>query len=285
MTKSSTGGPSVEEVWRTYMMTGGPPDGMYLPWFRSKRWRPLVRRLPANPRCRMCYYPFDGAGGSLARHLFGIAPSKLNPQLCNQCETFAAQTQGGAEIETSLLFADVRGSTTLAEGMSPAEFSRLISRFYNVTSRVLINANAFIEKLIGDEVTGFFVPGFAGPDHTRVAVQAAREILEVTSGWIPVGVGIHRGSAYIGAVHSGAGVTDIAVLGDPVNVAARLASEAGPGEVLISETARLAAGLPTSGLESRRLQLKGRSEPVDVWVMRVGAAYQEQGHSKMAERR
>jgi adenylate cyclase len=265
-------GAGFEEIWRTYMMTGRPPEEMRAPWFRSKRLRPLIRRLPASPRCRMCYYPFQGAGGSLARHLLGIAPSRLNPQLCNQCEALAQEHPGGAEIETTLLFADIRGSTALAENMSPAEFSRLINRFYETTSRVLFDANALIEKLIGDEVTGFFVPGFAGPNHARVAIRAAQDILDVTRSWVPVGVGVHWGSAFIGSVRSDGGVADIVVLGDPANVAARLASQAGPGEVLVSEAARLAAGLPPDGLEPRRLQLKGRTEPVDAWVIRPPAA-------------
>lgn len=263
---------SVEETWRSIMMTGDPPPSVRGPWYMSRRWKLVARRLPAAPRCRMCYYPFHGPGGSLARHLFDIRPSRMNPRICNRCEMFAEEFPGGAEVEMSLLFADVRGSTTLAESMSPAEFGRLINRFYDVSTQAVIEENGFIEKLIGDEVTGFFVPGFAGPEHTHSAVRSARTILDATRSWIPVGVGVHTGRAFIGSVHSQAGVTEIAILGDAVNVAARLASQAGPGQILITDTARQAAGLEVDGLEARRLQLKGRSEPVDVWVWQGDAA-------------
>jgi adenylate cyclase len=88
--------------------------------------------------------------------------------------------------------------------------------------------------------------------------------------WVPVGVGIHTGMAFVGSVGS-AGVSDITALGDDVNLTARLASLASAGEIFITEAARAASGLATEGLEPRRLELKGRSAPVDVWIMRVGA--------------
>jgi adenylate cyclase len=131
-----------------------------------------------------------------------------------------------------------------------------------------------VEKLVGDEVTGFYVPGVTGPGHADVAVEAARKILKETghgssSGpWVPVGVGVHTGMAWIGSVRSKEGMSDIAVLGDVANVASRLASQAGPGEILISEATRSAANVEKEGLEFRRLALKGRAEPVDAWILK-----------------
>ena len=264
-----------DEVWRTYMTTGTVPTEVPAFWFESKILRPFVRRLPADPRCRFCSYPFHGIGGRLARLLLGIQPSRLNPQLCNVCERFAQRFQGGAEVEASFLFVDVRGSTRLAEQMGPRDFSALINRFYHTVSKELFSHNAMIEKLIGDAVTGFFVPGFAGPDHPRVAVETARSILEATGHanpegpWVPVGAGVHTGTAYIGSVTSAEGLVDIAVLGDSVNVAARLASLAQAGEVVLSEEVRQAAGISPEGMESRHMELKGRSEPVDIWALSV----------------
>ena len=140
---------------------------------------------------------------------------------------------------------------------------------------MLFDTNAFVEKLIGDEVSGFYVPGFSGPGHARVAVNAARKILEDTghrdpSGpWIPVGVGVHTGVAYVGSVDAAEGFSDIAILGDAVNTTARLTSQANPGEVVISEATRLAAGLEPKGMQSRQFNLKGKSEIVDAWVLSV----------------
>jgi len=257
---------SVEQMWRQYM-TNGVPDF-------ERRNRRLFRFLPSDPRCKNCWAPFGGFGGFLVKSLFGKGRSKMNPQLCNVCEQYAEKYQGGAEIELSLLFADVRGSTKLAESMSPMEFSRLINRFYNAATHVMTHSNALIDKIIGDQVAGMYVPGFAGKDHARVAIQAAQELLTATGHsnpegpWIPLGVGVHTGIAFIGSVGSEDGTSDITVLGDAPNTAARLSSSAGIGEILISEAAMSASGMELGELEKRSLELKGKSQPVEVFVLK-----------------
>jgi adenylate cyclase len=267
--------PQAEEVWREYMTTGNMPDYVPAPWFERSMLRPLVKLLPKDPRCKVCLYPFKGIGGALVRTLLGVAPSKMNPQLCNVCERAANHYHGGAEMEVSVLFADVRGSTGLAEHMSPAKFSQLIDRFYHATTRVLYSKNALVEKLIGDEVTGFFVPGFAGKNHARVAIEAGEEILRATGygntagPWLPVGVGVHYGIAYVGSVTSEGGAADVTVLGDTANVGARLTSLAGAGEIMISEAARQAADLDPGEMEMRKMELKGRTDPLEVWIRKT----------------
>lgn len=262
-----------EEVWRTYLTTGHPPAFAGTPWYESAYLRPIIKMLPTDPRCKFCYYPFEGLGGALSRSLLGLGPSKLNPQLCNVCEQYAERYPGGTEMVISILFADVRGSTSLAEKMSPTEFSRVIDRFYKATTGALFRKNALVEKLIGDEVTGFFTPGFAGENHAEAAIQAGREILRVTGHsdpggpWVSVGVGVHTGMTFVGAVSAEGGPMDITVLGDTPNTAARLTAQAGIGEMLVSEAAARSAGLETEGLESRLLALKGREEQVKAWVV------------------
>ncbi|HET9907843.1 MAG TPA: adenylate/guanylate cyclase domain-containing protein, partial [Anaerolineales bacterium] len=100
--------------------------------------------------------------------------SVKNPRYCTGCHFFTTQFPGGAEIELAMLFVDVRGSTTMAETMNNTEFSHLMNRFYEATINVLVQADAFIDKLVGDEVTALFLPGYAGKDHARKAVQAGR---------------------------------------------------------------------------------------------------------------
>ena len=201
--------------------------------------------------------------------------SKMNPRMCNVCEHYAADNLGGAEIELSMLFADVRGSTTLAEQMGITEFSRLISRFYQVSTDVMIQSDALVDKLIGDEVTGLYVPGFAGADHAKIAIEAAKLLLTVTGHtdkdgpWVPVGAGVHTGEAFVGAVGSEQGLTDITTLGDAPNTASRLAGAAAIGEIVVSDDAASAAVLDTSDLEGRSLELKGKAEPVAVHVIKI----------------
>jgi len=265
MTDPSLEGEAVEHLWRTYLTTGE--------FEKERRQRHFFRLLPGTPRCKNCYAPFGGAGSSVVRLLYGKRPSNLNPQLCNVCEQFATRFQGGAEIELSLLFADVRGSTTLAESMSPRDYSQLINRFYNTSTQVMVQSDALIDKITGDQVAGMYVPGFAGPAHARRALQAAQAILRATghgraeAPWIPLGVGVHTGIAFVGSVGSEGGTSDITVLGDAANTAARLASSARAGEILISDAAREAAGVDLGTLEERELELKGKSERVRVRVV------------------
>jgi adenylate cyclase len=267
--------PEVDENWRTYLVDGeiageAMPFGLTIRDFRG-----AMRLLPSSPRCMQCNTPFSGAGGWLVGTMFNQRRSKLNPHLCNICEEYISQHLGGAEVPLSMLFVDVRGSTTLAEGMSSGEFSQLINRFYNAATSVMVDHNALIEKIMGDEVTGLFVPGFAGPNHAQVAIHTAQLVLRAVGytdpagPWVPAGAGVHTGQAYVGAIGSKDGVTDIAALGDAVNTAARLASQAAPGEVVVSEAACAAAGPDACQGESRHLNLKGRTEPVDVRVLRV----------------
>jgi adenylate cyclase len=76
---------------------------------------------------------------------------------------------------------------------------------------------------------------------------------------------VHTGIAFVGSVGEG-DAFDFTALGDPVNTAARLAAAAGTGEILVSKEAADAAGLDTTRLESRTLELRGRAEPLDAWV-------------------
>lgn len=167
----------------------------------------------------------------------------------------------------------------MAEGMTASVFSQLMNRFYKAATDVLIRTDAVIDKLVGDEVIGLYLPLFTGPNHARPAVLAAQELLLVTGHadehgpWLPIGIGVHTGLAFVGTV-SGAEdtVSDITALGDNVNVTARLASVAAPGEAIISEVAYAASCVDLGELEHRQLELRGKSQPVPARVMRVSEA-------------
>ncbi len=254
---------TVEEYWHAVL--SGVHPGL-------RTGRRFFRLIPRSPRCKLCNAPFAGFGAPFM-WLLGKRPSDKNPSFCGDC--LLKTPLGGAEIEASLLSADVRGSTGLAERLSPSEYTRLMNRFYAVATEVLIRTDALIHQFVGDEAIGVYIPGFAGPGHAHLAVHAAQELLRATGHsdpggpWLPVGIGVHTGITFVGAVGSEGVVSDVRALGDSVNTTARLASAAGPGEVLISEPAWKAAGLTPTGLEQRHLKLKGRSESVDVQVLRV----------------
>jgi adenylate cyclase len=196
--------------------------------------------------------------------------------MCNSCEMYARKHPGGAEVELTMLFADIRGSTALAESLGTAAFTQLIDRFYRAATDVLFTTDAMINRLLGDEIVALFLPGYVGKDHAARAVETAQALLRATGHgepggpWVPVGAGIHTGRAFVGTVGTPGSATDFAALGDNVNLTARLAAAAGAGEILVSDATHEAAHL-SGDLERRTLSVKGKTEPAGVWVVEAGA--------------
>jgi adenylate cyclase len=254
-----------EAFWRDYLTRG---DAM------ERRVRRVFRVLPHEPRCQLCASPFAGPVAPLMRAL-GKRPADKNPRVCQSCFNFIAKHHGGAEIEATFLFADIRGSTTLAEHLSASEFHALIDRFYATASKVVFDHDGSVDKFVGDEVVAMFFPFVSGDRHAAHAVQAAEALLRATGHadpggpWAPVGAGVHTGLAWIGAVGDESH-TEITALGDAVNTTARLAAAAAAGEVLVTLAAARQAGLDP-GLEPRALDLKGKASPTEVVALHVGA--------------
>ena len=231
----------------------------------------LMRRLPSEPRCRLCRAPYGGIGGRIMRRV-GFGPSRKNPSLCNTC--FEKAPMGGVEMEIGVLFADVRGFTSLAETMPPAQVAELLNRFYAAAASVL-NRSAVIDKLVGDEVMALYIPQLLGRHWEDELVRDARELLSAvgfgtTAGpWLKLGVGLDIGRAFVGNVGSGE-VKDFTALGDVVNTAARLQSSALAGQVVLSErlfgrlSPQAAAG--TAG----NVPLKGKQQAEPVRVIELG---------------
>jgi adenylate cyclase len=249
------------------LLTGDNPAALAL--------RRVFRRVPRGPNCKICAAPFSGPGGAVLRHL-GFARYAGNPTLCNWCikdlQKMGAQ---GAEIPVSLLFADIRGSTGIGERLSASEFRAFLSRFYRLASEAVLAHDGVVDKFVGDEVIGLFFRGISGDDHQAAALGAGRDLLAragrdtaTGSGPIPVGAAVHTGMAFVGSTAEEDIVSDFTALGDTVNTTARLASEAGSGELLLSLEAAQAAAADTSGLEERTIAVRGRAEPITVVVMR-----------------
>ena len=151
----------LEEVWYWYL-TGQNKTGFSRTYERQVALIHTYARLfPGKPRCLECDRPLFGWGSRLGR----TRPASFSPRLCNDCEQAMRAEEGGAEVELSLLFADVRGSTALAEQMPATEYKQLIQRFYQAAGEVLIEHNALVNRLMGDQVIGLFVPRFAGTAH------------------------------------------------------------------------------------------------------------------------
>ncbi len=259
--------PEAEEIWRGILMGTHP---------RYRSARALYKHFPGEPRCKMCAVPFAGPFAPIMR-LRGRGRWAKNPKYCGMCFSLLSNVRGGAEIPCTLLFADVRGSTELAERVSSSEFSRLLNRFYDTAGRITVDNDGIVDKFVGDEVMAIFIPALVQERHAARAIATAQEIMRAVEQLgprgdeaLPIGIGIQTGNAFVGAVGV-APHTELTALGDVVNTAARLASAAAAGEILVSREAAEAAGVELGPLEHRSLELKGKSAPTDVVVLTAAA--------------
>jgi adenylate cyclase len=262
MTTGQTDGDN-EAFWRDFLTHGDPGE---------QQKRRLFKRIPRSPRCRLCAAPFAGPGATLMR-AFGRRQATQNPTVCSVCFTFVSAHHGGAEIPITMLFADIRGSTTLAEGMTAGEYRGLLDRFYAVATEVVFDNDGTVDKFVGDELVAFFIPLLSGTEHARQGVAAGRDLLRATGHadaggpWVPIGAGVHTATTWFGAVGQPPHV-ELTALGDPVNTTARLASVAVAGEMLVTTAAATAAGLDPE-LPRRHLELKGKHDLTEVVTLRV----------------
>jgi adenylate cyclase len=244
---------SNETWWREYLLRGHRSEGVA---------RKIFPFLPAPPRCKVCYVPFGGIVGKMLGAV-GWAPSRKNPHLCSRCcDRLPA---GGAEIEIAVFFADVRGYTTVAEKLPPAQLAQAMQQFYQIAVQAVISHDGLVDKLLGDAVMALFVPGVAGADYRRQAIRVAAQLARDLPS-LPIGIGIHAGLAYVGNLGSHQ-VVDLTAIGDTVNIASRLQSVAAAGELLITEEMAALAVENFRNLESRVVRLKGKEQPMTVRVL------------------
>ena len=246
---------ATSQMWHKVLTEG------HAPLVRGRR---VFRHLPSEPRCKVCNNPFGGVAGRVLAAA-GFNPSRKNPNLCTRC--CDALPAGGAEVDVAVLFADVRGSTALAERASAADFAGLLNRFYSVATRTLLHHDAIIDKLVGDEVMAFFVRGISGPDYRGRAVEAGLDLMRAVGygtgePWLELGAAVNAGIAYVGNV--GTAVMDFTALGDTVNVAARMQQHAAGGELLVAQGV---ADDMTANAPRRTLSLRGREEPLDAFLV------------------
>ncbi|HET9672810.1 MAG TPA: adenylate/guanylate cyclase domain-containing protein [Actinomycetota bacterium] len=250
-----------EEQWRSVIEGTDPVV------HKNRRIRGAI---PTDPRCRLCYTPFRGPGGFLLRRLSSAnQPWDKNPTLCRRCVlNLSAFEVVGSEVSSSFLFADIRRSSDLARRLGTRSFTLLMQRFYATATEVLFAHQALLDKIVGDEVVGFFLPFMTGERHAAAAVRTARDLFRAVGygsdegPWVTLGAGVHTGPAFVGWISRGE-ASEFTALGDTINVAAHLAAQAGPGEILVTEAVRAAVG--GEAVERRHLSLKGHE--VDAFVL------------------
>ena len=239
--------------------------------FPQRFGRRLFSLVPSALRCKFCNAPFRGKYAGVFGKI-GYTPSRKNPNICERCIERAPE--GGALVPVSVLFADVRGYTSIAEQLSSVETTALLHRFYGAASGALLAHDAILGQIAGDEVMAIFVPGLAGSSFPRQAVQAAGALLRgigygtPAGSWLEVGVGICTGEEYVGNV-GGGGFKDFTAIGDITNTAARLQASASGGEILMCGATYEAVASAYPVAEPRQLQLKGKRSTVQSFRIRI----------------
>jgi adenylate cyclase len=183
---------------------------------------------------------------------------------------------GGVEMQIGVLFADVRGFTSLAEAMAPNDVAALLNRFYRSAAEVL-GRSALIDKLVGDEVMALYIPMLLGEHWEDQMLRDASDLLaavgfgSAAGPWLQLGVGMDVGRAFVGNVGSG-DVKDFTALGDVVNTAARLQSSAAAGQIVLSERLFTRLSESAAGARSKNVTLKGKREAEPVRMIEFGAS-------------
>jgi adenylate cyclase len=229
--------------------------------------RRLFGLLPSPWRCKFCNAPFRGPYAGAVKRI-GYSPSRKNPQLCARCIERAPE--GGAIVPLTVLFADVRGYTSICEKLPAVEVHEFLQRFYGTASAALLGQAGLLGQIAGDEVMGLFVPGIAGSQYRRKAVEASRSLARAVrytdsaAGSLAVGIGVASGEEFVGNV-GGGGYKDFTAVGDVTNTAARLTSVARDGEIIIDAPTYEEVSRAYPDAEPRQLRLKGKLEPVEAF--------------------
>jgi adenylate cyclase len=196
----------------------------------------------------------------------------LSPAISRKITAEAADIRlGGESQRITLLFADVRGFTTMAETMKPREAVEVLNEFFARMTNVIFEHDGTLDKYLGDGLMALFGAPFALQNDAEAAVRAAVNMqkslaeLNKISGKPPlnIGIGIHTGEAVVGFLGTERRM-DYTAIGDTVNVAARLTSQAGPGQIVISNATHSQLGREIPCCPLSAMKLKGRAEPIDV---------------------
>jgi adenylate cyclase len=202
------------------------------------------------------------------------------PQLAARIAHSADATKlGGEKRQVVVLFSDIRGFTALSETMNPDAMASLLTEYFTEMVECVFRHDGTLDKFIGDAVMAQWGAPLGNPDDADRAMRSALDMMEalrtLNARWrdegrptLEIGIGLNQGEAFAGNIGSERRL-EFTVIGDTVNTASRLCSAAGPGEILISEEMRRALSAPPPLAECPPMELKGKSQPVPVFLVKA----------------
>ncbi|MEF3302612.1 CHASE2 domain-containing protein [Paenibacillus sp. GYB003] len=183
---------------------------------------------------------------------------------------------GGERMDISLMFVDIRGFTTLSEKLEPEQVIQFLNEYLDVCTKAIFKYNGTLDKFIGDGVMAIFGAPVRYDNHAEMAVRAALEMKKQTAALeqrlmeklgftVRFGIGINCGPAIVGNIGSEELRLDYTAIGDTVNLAARLESNAKPGQILISEPIYERVGQLFEIESMGEIKVKGKELPVTIY--------------------
>jgi adenylate cyclase len=200
----------------------------------------------------------------------------LSPNLVDQIVSGALTLdQAGASREVTMLFADIRGFTSMSERHTPEEMVETLNNYFEFMVDVLFKHGGTLDKYVGDEIIGLFGAPVELPDAPVRAVRCALDMLKALQEFnrtrasegkeeLRIGIGINSGRVIAGAIGSRLSL-QYTVIGDAVNMASRLCSVAKADEVIISPSTMQHCHPYVIAQQREPVQVKGKSEPIQIW--------------------
>jgi len=228
--------------------------------------------------CQMRMPIFIGGPLAIPFRVLGLRRSRMNPNICNLCETMFRRIKRSKQITLPLtvLCADLRGYTAMAETADHAAVAHLLEVFYGHCGAAIWERDGLINKFIGDSVLAMFNFPITLGDHVRLAVEAALDLQrrctqadrsdqagEATR--LGVGVGIHCGMTAVGDI--GESCRDYTAIGPVVNLASRLQGAAQAGQVLVTDAVYASVTDQFPQAQALSLALKGFEKPVRAYLL------------------
>lgn len=182
---------------------------------------------------------------------------------------------GGENQTVTILFSDIRGFTRMSEHMEPHAVVELLNEYFSEMTDLVFDSGGTLDKYLGDGIMALYGAPFAKPDDplraVKTAIEMQRSLVTLNRDWesrgqqpLRMGVGVNTGPVTAGYIGS-AKRTEYTVIGDAVNLASRLCSNAAPGQILVSESAfqQLNGRIPARRLEP--IRVKGKETPVELY--------------------
>ncbi|HEY6881845.1 MAG TPA: adenylate/guanylate cyclase domain-containing protein [Polyangiales bacterium] len=202
----------------------------------------------------------------------------LSPAIAEQVVSGKMEVAKGGELrETTVLFSDIRGFTSMSESRDAQEIVDMLNEYFEQMVEIVFRYEGTLDKFVGDEIMALYGSPVRHQDDPVRAVRTALDMLEVLDQWnkervargqvpVHIGIGINTGDVVAGYLGSSKAL-EYTVIGDSVNVGARLCSAAKPGQILVSEATERLLGGAFELQEQAPIPLKGKSKPLRIYAV------------------